>query len=220
MCIRRVYDDGKALKTESKNKKKLSETKKAQELEEKITGESLQIDTAASSAASTHLDPQTPPASHAQTASSSPECSWITTDESTDDDPTFSRSISPPLDIAENEDPACLIVVDKERKLEVYISDPDYQQLPGAEVLKLSTQEYFWRVHDHERRTNVTIKCLRDEVETLKKELSVKEQACKIEKKEAVTEVTKFWRDAILEGNTHGGKMVNAALKRTRHSKH
>ena len=66
----------------------------------------------------------------------------------------------------------------------------------------------------------MTIKCLRDEVETLKKELSVKEQACKIEKKEAVTEVTKFWRDAILEGNTHAGKMVNAALKRTRHSKH
>ena len=141
--IKCVYDAymtmGKRSRQSQKTRRSYQKQRKRRKLEEKITGELLQIDTAASSAASTHLDPQMPPASHAQTASSSPECSWITTDESTDDDPTFSRSISPPLDIAENEDPACLIVVDKERKLEVHISDPDYQQLPGAEVLHKNT---------------------------------------------------------------------------------
>ena len=35
-----------------------------------------------------------------------------------------------------------------------------------------------------------------------------------MEKEAAVTEVTKFWRDSIMEGNTYGGKMVKAALKK------
>ena len=74
---------GKRSRQSQKTRRSYQKQRKRRKLEEKITGESLQIDTAASSAASTHLDPQTPPASHAQTASSSPECSWITTDEST-----------------------------------------------------------------------------------------------------------------------------------------
>jgi hypothetical protein len=41
----------------------------------------------------------------------------------------------------ENEMP--IVVVDKKRKLEVHISDPEYERLPGAEIVKLSTEEYF-----------------------------------------------------------------------------
>jgi len=53
---------------------------------------------------------------------------------------------------------------------------------------------------------------LRDCVETLEKELSVKEKSLRIEKEAAVREVTKFWRDSIVEGGTRGGKMVRKAL--------
>ena len=135
-----------------------------------------------------------------------------TTDESENDDTSLSRPVNSPM--GQNEDITPLIVVDKKRKLEVYISDPDYQRLPGSEVLKLSTQEYFRRLHEHEKRTSDTMKCLRDKVETLERQLSIKEKACKIEKEEAIKEVTKFWGNSIIEGNTRSGKMVRAALKR------
>lgn len=136
--------------------------------------------------------------------------SWTTT-ESEDDD-TSPRPVSSLMD--QNEDITPLIVVDKERRLEVHISDPDYKCLPGSEVLKLSTQEYFRRLHEREKRTSDTMKCLRNKVETLERQLSIKEKVCKIEQKEAIKAVTKFWRNSIIEGNTRSGKMVREALKR------
>ena len=111
----------------------------------------------------------------------------------------------------ENEMP--IVVVDKKRKLEVHISDPEYERLPGAEIVKVSTAEYFRKIDDHKRKTQITIRCLRDKVERLEKELSITENSFKVEKEEAVSRVRNFWRN-LIEGDTHGGKMVQAARKR------
>lgn len=79
-----------------------------------------------------------------------------TTDESESDD-TSPRPVNSPMGQTED---TPLIVVDKKRKLEVYVSDPDYQRLPGSEVLKLSTQ-YFRRLREREKGSSDTMKCLR-----------------------------------------------------------
>jgi hypothetical protein len=47
----------------------------------------------------------------------------------------------------------------------------------------------------------------------LEKELSITENSFKIKKEEAVSRVRNFWRN-LIEGDTHGGKMVQAARKR------
>ena len=111
----------------------------------------------------------------------------------------------------ENEMP--IVVVDKKRKLEVHISDPEYERLPGAEIVELSTEEYFRKIDDHKRKSQITIRCLRDKVERLEQELSITENSFKIKKEEAVSRVRNFWRN-LIEGDTHGGKMVQAARKR------
>ena len=99
-----------------------------------------------------------------------------------------SRCVSPPPSSPfESELP--IVVVDKKRKLEVHISDPEYESLPGAEVLKLNAEEYFSQVDDQKRKTTMTIKCLRNKVE---KELSTKEESLRIEKQESVSRVREF----------------------------
>ena len=58
-----------------------------------------------------------------------------------------------------------MVVVDEQRATEVHL----LSDLPsGSEVLKLSTEEYFRRVHDKEKQGKLAIKCLRNEVESLK----------------------------------------------------
>ena len=181
------------------------------------------------------IDEGSPFASHASVADpESPESprslrdlSWTTTDESGDDDPpntvqdSFAQDSSPCATgssstiMGQSErDAMPVIVVDKKRKLEVHITDPEYQCLPGSEVLKLSTQEYLRRLYERETKSGVAMKCMRDRIETLEKKLLLKEKSSKIEKTKAVAEVTKFWRNCIVEGNTHGGKMVKKALKK------
>ena len=149
-----------------------------------------------------HLDccspstlPSTPPSTPPSTLSSPPTVQ--------------STTVSSLAGIVEDELP--LVVVDKKRKLSVYISDPEYCTLPGAEILKLSTEEYFRRVDEHKRKSSLTIRSLRNKIETLQKEVSIKENTHKIEKEEAVHRVSRFWRNFI-EGDTHGGRMVRAAL--------
>ena len=79
--------------------------------------------------------------------------------------------------------------------------------------MKLSMEEYVERL---EQKSKIVLRCLRDRVEALQKELSdVKQYSC-IEKDKAVREVRTFWRDSILEGGSHGGKMVKAALNKKR----
>ena len=61
----------------------------------------------------------------------------------------------------------------------------------------------------------MAIKCLRNKVEELKEELVSKEHIMlKKEKEEAVGRIRSFWRDNVLEGRSHGGRMVRAALER------
>ena len=95
----------------------------------------------------------------------------------------------------ENEMP--IVVVDKKRKLEVHISDPEYERLPGAERVNLSTKEYFRKIDDHKRKFQITIRCPRDKVERLEKELCISDNSFKIKKKEAVSRVRNFWRNLI-----------------------
>ena len=107
-----------------------------------------------------------------------------------------------------------VVVCDKKRKIEVHISDPEVANLPGSEVLKLSAKEYIKRLNDKEDKSKIVIKCLRNRVESLQKEVSDVKQFSQISRAKAVEEVTKIWRDKILECGSYGGKMLNAALKK------
>ena len=90
--------------------------------------------------------------------------------------------------------------------------DPEYKRLPGTEILKLSTEEYFRRFEDDKSKALKTIKHLNNRVEMLQRELSIKEKAFKVEKEEAVSEVRKFWKN-LVEGNTRSGKIVQMASR-------
>ena len=102
--------------------------------------------------------------------------------------------------------------------IEVRITDPDCKQRPGAEVLRLSTDEYFRRFHDQETRKNVALKAqiesMKSKVERLQNEMVVQRNLSKLEKNRTVAEVTKFWRNTIMMGESYSGKMVKAALKK------
>ena len=74
-------------------------------------------------------------------------------------------------------------------------------------------KEYVERLHAKEQKSKIVIKCLRDRIESLQKTVNDVKQSTSMEKDNAIREVRKFWRDSILEGGSHGGKMVNAALK-------
>lgn len=103
-----------------------------------------------------------------------------------------------------------MVVVDEQCAIEVHL----LSDLPsGSEVLKLSTEDYFRRVLDKEKQGKLAIKCLRNEVESLKTQLVTQKQLLYKEKEEAVSTVRKFWRDTLLECGSRGGKMVNAALQ-------
>ena len=104
------------------------------------------------------------------------------------------------------------MVFDRARKLEVHICDPEYKNLPGIEILKLSTEEYFGKFEDDKSKTLETIKYLNNRVEMLQRELPIKDKEFKVEKEEAVSEVRKFWKN-LVERNTRSGKMVQAASK-------
>ena len=94
-----------------------------------------------------------------------------------------------------------VVICEYERKLEVRITDPKVTNLKGAE-------DFLWKnmSRDFMQRNIKVIKCLRDRVESLKKEVSDVKQSAHI-----VTE-----KDSSLEGASRGGKMVNAAMKNKR----
>ena len=105
-----------------------------------------------------------------------------------------------------------LVIVDRKRRLEVRIYDPEYEAHPGTGVLRLSTEEYFRRINDERRKSQMAVKCLRNKIEALQRDLAVKEITSKMEREEAVREVREFWRN-IKEGNTRSGRMVKEATK-------
>ena len=106
-----------------------------------------------------------------------------------------------------------MIVVDEHRGLEVHLS-ADMERHAGARILKLSTEEYFIRMLEKEKKTKIALKCLRNKVETLKKKLITKEHSLMKEKEEAISSIRSFWRDHLIEGSSRGGKKVKAALSK------
>ena len=132
-----------------------------------------------------------------------------------DMDEPLSRSIADHADHIEKavEGELPMVVVDEQRAIEVHL----LSDLPrGSEVLRLSTEEYFKRVLKKEKQGKIAIKCLRNKVEKLKEQMVTREQLLLKEKEEAVSTVRKFWRDAVLEGGSRGGRMVQAALQKNR----
>ena len=103
-----------------------------------------------------------------------------------------------------------VVVVDEQRAIEVHLKSGLTR---GSQVLKLSTEEFFQRVVEKEEK-KLAIKCLRNKVENLQKELVAKEHLLRREKEEAISTVRTFWRDQVLECGTHGGKMLKAALQK------
>ena len=96
-----------------------------------------------------------------------------------------------------------------EKMIEVRITDPDCKQRPGAEVLRLSTDEYFRRFHDQETRKNLALKAqiesTKSQVERLQNEMVVQcnlSKLSKLENNRTVAEVTKFWRNTIMMGES------------------
>ena len=68
-----------------------------------------------------------------------------------------------------------------------------------------------------ETNGKLAIRCLRNQVEELKKKLATQEQQLQKEKRETIATVRDFWRDNVLEGGSRGGgggKMVKAALNK------
>lgn len=112
-------------------------------------------------------------------------------------------------------EPFPIIVEDQRRSIQVHLI-PHSETFRGLEVLKLSTKEYFRRIQQRESRKDLAIKCLRNKVEELNKELVSKEHTMREEKEEAVSRVRSFWRDNILEGCSRSGRMVRAALQRSK----
>ena len=104
-----------------------------------------------------------------------------------------------------------MIVVDETRSVEVHLQ---IWNVRGSQVIKISTEEYFRRMFEKEMKRKLAIKCLRNKVETLKKELVTKEHSLRKEKEEAVSGVRSFRRDSLMEGCSRGGKMVKAALQK------
>ena len=121
------------------------------------------------------------------------------------------KCISLMKELTETELP--VVICDTKRKLEVHITDPEAEKLRGSEVLKLSMKQYIERLHEKEKESKVAMKCLRDRVESLQKEVSDVAQSSHLIKDKAVREVRKFWRDSILEEGSRGGKMVKVALR-------
>ena len=74
-----------------------------------------------------------------------------------------------------------MIVVDEHRGLEIHLF-ADMECHRGAQILKLSTKEYFRRMLEKEKKTKIALKCLRNKLETLKKELITKEHSLMKEK--------------------------------------
>ena len=105
-----------------------------------------------------------------------------------------------------------MIVEDQRHCIQVHLS-PHSEKFQGLEVLKLSTKEYFRRIQQRESRKDLAIKCLRNKVEELNKELVSKEHTLRKEKEEAVSRICSFWRDNIIEGCSRSGRMVRASLQ-------
>ena len=106
------------------------------------------------------------------------------------------------------------VVVDEDRHIEVFIGG-DTQDYRG--MLRVSTEEYFARVNNRERKAMSLCRTLRNRIESLEKEIEASKQkvvSVHKEKKRAVGAMREFWRNKILEEQSYGGRMMLAAIRR------
>jgi hypothetical protein len=106
------------------------------------------------------------------------------------------------------------LVLDQDRYIEVFVGG-DSQDHRG--LLRVSTEEYFAKIHHRETKAMGLCKILRDRIENLEKELETGRQKLVTvhkEKNRAVGAMRDFWRNKIFEQQSYGGKMVLAALRR------
>ena len=106
------------------------------------------------------------------------------------------------------------LVTDHDRHIEVYVGG-DSQDHRG--LLRLSTEDYFARLHARENKSLSLCTSLRNRIETLKKEIESGRQKLVTvhkEKSRAFCAMRDFWRNKIMEQQSYGGRMVLAALRR------
>ena len=106
------------------------------------------------------------------------------------------------------------LVLDQDRYIEVFVGG-DSQDHRG--LLRVSTEEYFAKIHHRETKAMGLCKILRDRIENLEKEVETGRQKLVTvhkEKNRAVGAMRDFWRNKIFEQQSYGGKMVLAALRR------
>ena len=106
------------------------------------------------------------------------------------------------------------LVLDRDRYIEVFVGG-DSQDHRG--LLRVSTEEYFAKIHRRETKAMSLCRMLRDRIENLEKELETGRQKLVTvhkEKNRAIGAMRDFWRNKIFEQQSYGGKMVLAALRR------
>ena len=104
------------------------------------------------------------------------------------------------------------LVLDHDRYIEVFVGG-DSQDHRG--LLRVSTGEYFAKIHRRETKAMSLCRILRDQIENLEKELETGRQKLVTvheEKYRTVGAMRNFWRNKISEQQSYGGKMVLAAL--------
>ena len=105
------------------------------------------------------------------------------------------------------------IVMDKERHIEVLVAG-ERQDTSG--IIRVSTEEYFSRLHEREMKSSSVCKSLRDQVEVLEEKIvEMKQEMMKVQRENsmAVGRVRNFWRNKILEEGSRGGAILMAALR-------
>ena len=99
--------------------------------------------------------------------------------------------------------------------IEVFVGGEN-QDFRGLQ--RVSAEEYFSRIHRRETKAMSLCKVLRNQIESLEKEIDNGQQklvAAHKEKARAVNATARyFWRNKIFEQQSYGGKMVLAALRR------
>ena len=106
------------------------------------------------------------------------------------------------------------LVLDQDRYIEVFVGG-DSQDHRG--LLRVSTEEYFARMHRREAKAMALCRTLRNRIESLEKDIEAGRQKMVTvhkEKNQAVSAMRDFWRNKIFEQQSYGGRMVLAALRR------
>lgn len=105
-------------------------------------------------------------------------------------------------------------VTDEKRAVVVQVTDSSRRGSSG--LIRVSTEEYFKRIHKREEKAIELCKHMRDRIEELEKALlDSKTRIMKMHRQNQrkIEKVRYFWRNKIYEGSSYGGRMLMAAVK-------